>query len=135
MTKTKKATKRKPIKPFVLKNIKAKEFMALLDIHGACGEAKDWAKGKSLKQVFKYCNRDSWLGWLLFIMTDYTYSSWATGYEIRYHTPEQTAEWGGPLRAERVKRRANVVFNKYSGTWEASQRAAADVYRQHYTVV
>ena len=42
----------------------AKEFEALLITLRACREARQWAHGKSLKQVWAECERADWLLWL-----------------------------------------------------------------------
>ena len=43
---------------------------SLLETLGACEEALDWAKGKSLHEVWTSCKRGDWLMWLCFKMQD-----------------------------------------------------------------
>ena len=45
------------------------EMKKLLDDLEACGEAKTWAKGKSLAEVWEQCERIDWLFWLCGRMT------------------------------------------------------------------
>jgi hypothetical protein len=40
------------------------EFRELLVNLGACREARDWARGKSLAEVWRSCDRADWLLWL-----------------------------------------------------------------------
>ena len=47
-----------------------KEFAALLHRVGACEEARMWAKGKSLEQVWRTCKRGDWMLWLVGRMSD-----------------------------------------------------------------
>lgn len=42
----------------------ANEFMKHLESLGACNEAKDWALGKSWREVYDTCHRGDWLLWL-----------------------------------------------------------------------
>lgn len=121
---------RKPAKPFVLKNIKAKELQELLELQGACEAARNWAAKKSLKQVFKSCNRGAWLCWLLYKMTHST--CWVE------RSTEQIAAWGGEKRSNDASIRAGKAYDKArnedgsTGDW--ASKVEADVYRQHYTV-
>jgi hypothetical protein len=48
-----------------MKNLEAKEFAALLIKLDACIEARKWAKGKSLAEVWSTCHRGDWMLWLL----------------------------------------------------------------------
>ena len=47
-----------------MKQMSAKEFSALLRKLGACPEARQWAKGKSLLEVWDTCENPSWMLWL-----------------------------------------------------------------------
>jgi len=60
------ATTKKPDTRFVIKDIPAKQFQKLLDKLYACGDAKKFAKGKSLAQAWRYCQYGSWMEWLLY---------------------------------------------------------------------
>jgi hypothetical protein len=47
-----------------MKNLSAVQFEALLVKLGACSEARDWARGKTLREVWKTCKRGDWMLWL-----------------------------------------------------------------------
>ena len=48
-----------------MKNLDVKEFAALLVKLDACIEAREWAGGKSLAEVWRTCHRGDWMLWLL----------------------------------------------------------------------
>jgi hypothetical protein len=48
----------------------ATEFTKLLRDLGACSEARSWAKGKDLHEVWTSCERADWLLWLAGRMAD-----------------------------------------------------------------
>ena len=56
------------------------EFSRLLCDIGACVEAREWAKGKSLADVWKQCERGDWLLWLCGRMADK--DGWPTRREV-----------------------------------------------------
>ena len=49
-----------------MKNLTAEDLQCLLasDRLDACGSAREWAKGKSLDEVWKTCHRGDWMLWL-----------------------------------------------------------------------
>jgi hypothetical protein len=47
-----------------MKNLSAVQFEALLVKLGACSEVRDWARGKTLREVWKTCKRGDWMLWL-----------------------------------------------------------------------
>ena len=49
-----------------MKNLNAEDFASLLasDRLDACNQAREWAKGKSLAEVWKTCRRGDWMLWL-----------------------------------------------------------------------
>ena len=49
-----------------MKNLNAEDFASLLasDRLDACNQAREWAKGKSLAEVWKTCHRGDWMLWL-----------------------------------------------------------------------
>ena len=47
-----------------MKNLEAKEFAALLIDLDACHEAREWANGMSLAEVWRTCHRGDWMLWL-----------------------------------------------------------------------
>jgi hypothetical protein len=53
-----------------MKNLNPTEFQSLLSDLGACQEAVIWAKGKSLAQTWRTCERGDWLLWLCGKMVD-----------------------------------------------------------------
>ena len=53
-----------------MKNLSPTEFQSLLSDLGACNEAVQWAKGKSLAQVWRTCKRGDWLLWFCGKMVD-----------------------------------------------------------------
>jgi len=46
------------------KSMNAIDFQHLLEKLNACTEARDWARGKSLVEVWQQCERGDWLLWL-----------------------------------------------------------------------
>lgn len=115
-------TTREPAKPFVLKNIKARDLQAILVSKYACTQAREWAEKKSLKQVFQTCKRGAWLNWLLYKMTHDS------------EPLENIKAWGGIKRFDTTQRLADKAYDK-AITWEEAAKAEADVYKQRYTVV
>ncbi len=57
-----------------------KEFSQLLRDIGACADARAWAKGKSLAEVWEQCERGDWLLWLCGRMVDK--DGWPTRKEL-----------------------------------------------------
>ena len=53
-----------------MKNISAEDFEDLLTELHACHEAKLWAKGKDLAEIWSTCERGDWMLWLLGNMQD-----------------------------------------------------------------
>jgi hypothetical protein len=49
-----------------MKNLNAEDFASLLASGrlDACNQAREWAKGKSLAEVWKTCHRGDWMLWL-----------------------------------------------------------------------
>jgi hypothetical protein len=49
-----------------MKNLNAEDFESLLASGrlDACNQAREWAKGKSLAEVWKTCHRGDWMLWL-----------------------------------------------------------------------
>ena len=49
-----------------MKNLNAEDFASLLasDRLDACNQAREWAEGKSLDEVWKTCHRGDWMLWL-----------------------------------------------------------------------
>ena len=58
----------------------AKSLATLLKRLGACGDAVQWAKGKSLKEVWATCARGDWMLWLCGRMDGKL--GWATRQEL-----------------------------------------------------
>ena len=58
----------------------SKEFSKLIRSFRACEEACDWAKGKSLAEVWEQCERGDWLLWLCGRMADKP--GWPTRNEV-----------------------------------------------------
>src|SRR5512146_3236078 len=58
----------------------SKEFSQLLRDIGACADARAWAKGKSLAEVWEQCERSDWLLWLCGRMVDK--DGWPTRKEL-----------------------------------------------------
>ena len=58
----------------------SKEFSQLLRKIGACAEACEWAKGKSLAGAWEQCERGDWLLWLCGRMVDT--EGWPTRKEL-----------------------------------------------------
>lgn len=67
-------------KPKETQSMNAKQFEELLASLSACKEAKVWARGKSLKTVWKTCERGDWLLWLCGKMADTP--GWPTRKEV-----------------------------------------------------
>ena len=47
-----------------MKNLSAVKFEALLVKLVACSEARDWARGKTLREMWNTCERGDWMLWL-----------------------------------------------------------------------
>ena len=58
----------------------SKEFSQLLRKIGACDEAREWSKGKSLAEGWEQCERGDWLLWLCGRMVDK--EGWPTRKEL-----------------------------------------------------
>ena len=58
----------------------APEFMKLLQELRACADAREWAEGKDLAQVWQECQRGDWLLWLCVKMADH--AGWPTRKEV-----------------------------------------------------
>jgi hypothetical protein len=135
-TKSKTKSKTKKITPFVLKNLNSKDFKALLVRNGACTTAMDWAEGKSLKQVWRTCNRPNWLQWLLRRMTNTT----ARYPEQFIVTRKESLAWGGIGRFTAANRHYSKVYHSQADTWDDEterqkfRKEQADVFRAHYVV-
>jgi hypothetical protein len=114
--------------PVVLKNMKAGQFGEFLYDIGACGSAREWAEGKSFKQVWKTCKNPEWLEWLIERMVDNVYAPSAAGIK----------EWGGTNRFTIVTRRARkacaAAYEAEHPTWNKMQKAQCDAWRKHYVV-
>lgn len=44
---------------------KAEKFEAYLELRNACYPARDWARGKTLRQAWRQCTRPAWLLWMV----------------------------------------------------------------------
>ena len=47
-----------------MKNLSAVKFEALLVKLVACSETRDWARGKTLREMWNTCERGDWMLWL-----------------------------------------------------------------------
>jgi hypothetical protein len=63
-----------------MKDLNADQLRILLSRIGACSEARGWAKGKSLAEVWSTCKRGDWMLWLVGKMADK--SDWPTRKEV-----------------------------------------------------
>ena len=46
-----------------MKNLNAEDLQCLLALYD-CGQAREWAEGKSLDEAWKTCHRGDWMLWL-----------------------------------------------------------------------
>ncbi len=51
----------------------AQQFTKHLEYLGACQDAREWAEGKSWKEVYDSCHRGDWLLWLYVRSKDYNF--------------------------------------------------------------
>jgi hypothetical protein len=115
---------RKPTQ-FTLKNIKPKEFATFLYVINACEEAQNFARGKSLKQVWKTCKRGDWMEWLINRMT--------VTYFFRPTDKGTVRAWGGEPRYNYVYQKADAVYDVNPDYYDAL-KDSSNVWREFYTV-
>ena len=96
----------------------------LLTKLNACDEARDWAKGKTFEEIYKTCERGSWLCWL-FVRTnpkDLRILTLVKGHQA--NTVRHLMEDERSLKAIDT----TIAFGEGKATEEELQKAAHDAY-------
>ncbi len=102
----------------------ADAFSAWLEENNACAEARSWASGKSLPEIWQTCERGDWLEWLL-NACDFTWTATARAEYQRVTAPAR-AEY------ERVTATAWTEYQRVKATARAEyERVKADTIKTH----
>ncbi len=104
------------------------KFKEFLDSKEACNEAKEWAKGKTLEEIWETCHRGDWMLWLFRRATNYNYQQLTLAKGHCANTVRHLMKDERSVKAVD----AAILFGEGNLTESELSAAAADAYADAY---